>query len=748
MSASISHKLKNSLQGALAGGGDPATSPLYVFGPFLSMIVAAGVAEVTFGASIWLAVFTVISVSAMYRYVMKWITDGSGGSGLSEEEFGSWAVKINAAVTVIEYTLTFLVSIAALVTFIADRVPIFNLSIGGFSIRTLAAVGFSILIAFTVNRGPKIAAKFFGPATALILLFLWLMIFEVIRSRGLSLPSFNIAAFNGEHINFTLGGFARILALMTGIEIFANLVASYDGSLSERSRKAFGSLLIVMGTTVVTMIIVGPAIMELSDPLNTTQSVFTQTMDALLPPWLSYIGTLIGIAVLLSAAAASTQGIQNLALGLRARHYIPARWGMRNEFDVPAFPSWAQVLIVVLCFILFGTHEETYLALYAAGVFILLSMTGWAACKRFIRFFREKKTFESTAGIIITVFSATCATFATAIIFEERFLDGAWSYLILIPAVYFGFDYYRKHLGAPPESIDQRLSVAISALPINTNYNTGINYKIRKILVPLSGSLSSEVSFYSALKIASKYGSDIFPIHVVDKKQKESRGNETFLRQICEQWSDERLKIEPRTIYGDAKAELIKICESGDYDLICMASKHLSSINRMLNESITYRIVFATTPPVLIFRPTDNWSSRSTEFKKILVPLDGSEVAEQVLPYVQSWAKEYQSEVTLISVPETEGNKELKEKLSLYLEKIRVSYFDNKDSVKCIVDGSGPARTILHFAKETQSDLIAMVSHGRGGLERQDFVKLGSVTGSIMTECDIPMLFISAKGHK
>ena len=121
--AHVSHKLSNSLEGALAGGGDPATSPLYVFGPFLKLIVVAGVAQITFGASVWLVIFTIAMVSAMYRLVMRWITDGSGGSGLSEEEFGSWAVKINASITFIEYTLTFLVSMAALVTFVADRFP-------------------------------------------------------------------------------------------------------------------------------------------------------------------------------------------------------------------------------------------------------------------------------------------------------------------------------------------------------------------------------------------------------------------------------------------------------------------------------------------------------------------------------------------------------------------------------------------------------------------------------------------------
>ncbi|MCB0120362.1 MAG: hypothetical protein KDD72_15115, partial [Anaerolineales bacterium] len=86
MAHNISHKLKNSFEGALAGGGDPATSPLYVFGPFLKLIVVAGVAQITFGASIWLAVITIAVVSAMYRLVMQWVTDGSGGSGLSEEE--------------------------------------------------------------------------------------------------------------------------------------------------------------------------------------------------------------------------------------------------------------------------------------------------------------------------------------------------------------------------------------------------------------------------------------------------------------------------------------------------------------------------------------------------------------------------------------------------------------------------------------------------------------------------------------
>src|SRR5665648_360245 len=177
MSVRISHKLKSSLEGALAGGGDPATSPLYVFGPFLSLIIVSGAARIIFGGAVWLAVITIAVVSAMYRLVMQWITDGSGGSGLNEEEFGGWAVKINAAITFVEYTLTFLVSMAAMVTFIADRFPALNGNLLGLPYRSIVAIGLSIFTGLLVNRGPKMAARAFGPATAGVLILLWLMIF-------------------------------------------------------------------------------------------------------------------------------------------------------------------------------------------------------------------------------------------------------------------------------------------------------------------------------------------------------------------------------------------------------------------------------------------------------------------------------------------------------------------------------------------------------------------------------------------
>ncbi|TFG42920.1 MAG: universal stress protein, partial [Gemmatimonadales bacterium] len=652
--AHVSHRLSNAFQGALAGGGDPATSPLYVFGPFLKLIVIAGVAEITFGASIWLVVFTVVMVSAMYRLVMRWVVDGSGGSGLTEEEFGSWAVKVNAGITFVEYTLTFLVSIAALVTFMADRMPALNGSMAGLPYRTVVAVLISIGIGALVNRGPKTAARAFGPATLAVLLLLWTMIVATIWQRGFHLPSIDLRAFGPEYFHFTLGGFARILALMTGIEIFANLVAAYDGTSAERSKKAFGSLIIIMGTTCLTMLIVGPAILAEADVSDTHVSVFTQTMDHLLPSPLPWIGTLIGVLVLASAAAASAQGIQNLALGLRYRHYIPAWLGSRNLFDVADKPVWVEVAIVALCFLAFGTHEETYLAIYAAGVFILLSMTGWAAAKRLLRQMRVQFSPGAAATLVGTIIAAFLTTAATVIIFEERFFEGAWTYLLFIPALYIVFTRFRNRLGTP-KPLDEHLGRFFTSqylLPFQRDDLPDGDFGIERIMVPLDGSALAEHALPIAELLARRVDGRIDLMSVASGRvgdtgePAESRSaTEAYLNRLAETLRERGVKADISMRSGNIPEEIGRHGIESNADVIVMATHGRSRVERLLGRNIATAVVRQTELPVLVVRPTDTWTSRHTAFKKLLVSLDGSVDSEEVLPSARILARYFDSTI-------------------------------------------------------------------------------------------------------
>ena len=798
MAAPVSRKLSNSFEGALAGGGDPATSPLYVFGPFLQLIVVAGVASVTFGASMWLVILTVAAVSAMYRLVMRWVTDGSGGSGLSEEEFGGWAVKVNAGITFIEYTLTFLVSTAAMVTFIADRLPLLNDTVFlNVQYRTIVAILLSILTGWIVNRGPKVSARVFGPATLGVLILLWAMIvFSIVQRyipggslQGVPLvPSINLDAFKSEYLfKFTLAGYARILAVMTGIEVFANLVAAYQGKPAEKSRKAFGSLIIIMGTTSLTMLIVGPAILALSNvALSHEVSVFTQTMDQLLPGPLPAVGTLVSVLVLLSASAASAQGLQNLALGLKDRHYIPAALGQRNRFDVADWPVWIEVAIVVVCFLFLGTNEELYLSVYAAGVFILLSMTGWATTKRLVRFLRADFKGSRLATLIGVVVAALLTTGATIVIFAERFTEGAWLYVPLIIGLYIFFSYFRRRIGEPSQVMEElgrreegfygvgmspgkaapvaRLvdPADLEPLPASDISWHGQPAEIRKILVTLDSSEFAERALPMAEAICRATGASILLVSVMSKSR--STGDvatakierENYLSTIAGRMKTAGLKADYVVAAGSVSQAVKTLMDEAEVDILVMSTRGLSGMGRLLLGSTADAIVQVVARPVLLIRPEKLAPGETPDFNKVIVTLDGSDRSERTLPFAKLLAGAIDGEIILLSVPEvpepeiygsmqdavTDLRRDAETKTWRYLKAVAAQLDREGVTVRPIVTGSRPATTIVEVAQREQADLVMLATRGHVGIDR---LVVGSVADRVIRQTTCPVFLVPVR---
>jgi len=206
---------------------------------------------------------------------------------------------------------------------------------------------------------------------------------------------------------------------------------------------------------------------------------------------------------ILHRAAASAQGLQNLSPGLRHRHYVPAAFGQRNRFDVADRPVYAQVLVVAICFLLFGTHEETYLELYAAGVFVLLGLTGWAAVRRLSREFRTHISVSRGLGLTATVLAALLTSGAAGLIFFERFSEGAWTYLVLVPLLFLGFSYHRNRIGEPIP-VTERLGRVIaeqrtSAPPSSLEWP-------RSILAAIGGASRSEAGLIEAKAPGGRLG--------------------------------------------------------------------------------------------------------------------------------------------------------------------------------------------------------------------------------------------------
>jgi nucleotide-binding universal stress UspA family protein len=138
--------------------------------------------------------------------------------------------------------------------------------------------------------------------------------------------------------------------------------------------------------------------------------------------------------------------------------------------------------------------------------------------------------------------------------------------------------------------------------------------------------------------------------------------------------------------------------------------------------------------------------------EKILVPLDGSELAEVALPYAELAAK-FVSEIILVNV--TEIAKGAREDTNLiYLQKIaesikeRATGYSGKPrptpalEVRSVILSGSPAEQIVDYADAENIDLIFMATHGRSGIKRW---ALGSVADKVVRATAKPVLLIRAK---
>jgi len=95
----------------------------------------------------------------------------------------------------------------------------------------------------------------------------------------------------------------------------------------------------------------------------------------------------------------------------------------------------------------------------------------------------------------------------------------------------------------------------------------------------------------------------------------------------------------------------------------------------------------------------------------------------------------------MVSIPYTEEQlKTFKDEARAYLDRVSKNLQNSKTTVVCRVSVSeNPAEAIIETEKETNADLVAMATHGRGGLSRFAF---GSVADRVMRGGSVPVLMV------
>jgi nucleotide-binding universal stress UspA family protein len=287
---------------------------------------------------------------------------------------------------------------------------------------------------------------------------------------------------------------------------------------------------------------------------------------------------------------------------------------------------------------------------------------------------------------------------------------------------------------------------------------------MKRILVPLDGSPLAEAILPVAEEWAKEEEAEVILLRAVlahhlpggDATEAEVHAvgeGEAYLKAVAERLERRGLTRARWVVWYDEPAKAIAEAVARDeVDLIAMATHGRSGLSRLLLGSVAEAVVRSSRVPVLLLRGQSAWKPWVTG--KILVPLDGSETSEAILPVVERLAGPRDLTISLLEVIEPlqvggEASLRLEEMIPFkreeaerHLTKAAEPLRDKGVRVEWAIRFGKAAETIGAFAGQQRADLIAMVTHGRWGLERFFF---GSVAAGVLRSASVPVLLFKVR---
>lgn len=282
-----------------------------------------------------------------------------------------------------------------------------------------------------------------------------------------------------------------------------------------------------------------------------------------------------------------------------------------------------------------------------------------------------------------------------------------------------------------------------------------------KILVPLDGSSLAEQILPYARVFAEAFGIPMELLRVSDPDIRTPfwppLPAKEYLQQIAAPLP-KSLRVDSVEESGKPAEVIVERAKSDPACIIAMATHGMSGARRWLLGSVASRVAHTTTNPLLFIRPAEAGEQAGRpELKIVFVPLDGSGLAEKILPHVVELAKRMKLEVHLVRAYTLPADayivgdgvymqalaqqreviqKEAEEYLAGKIEQLRAEGLDHV--VSTAIEGD-PAGEIIDLAQRTPNNLIAMSSHGKSGIAQW---VLGSVAEKVIHHSRDPVLVI------
>jgi nucleotide-binding universal stress UspA family protein len=288
------------------------------------------------------------------------------------------------------------------------------------------------------------------------------------------------------------------------------------------------------------------------------------------------------------------------------------------------------------------------------------------------------------------------------------------------------------------------------------------------MLVTLDGSELSEIVLPYVKWLVGRLGLDVVLLHVckpeeseltplyrayIERKAEVIRGQVKEARKKAETGPEKKeAEVRGELASGYPAEEILRYADENSIDLILMATHGRSGLKRWAIGSVADKVLHASKVPVWLVPARcpedvtyDMWPKRT-----ILVPLDGSELAEAVLPHVKALAEQSGVEpvdVVLLrvaespvmsdhyfsNIPETRGE------IEKYLARVEKRLQKAGLSVQSMVLTGEPAEQIVDYACASPFSLVVMSTHARSGLSRW---VLGSIAMKVVSGISSPILLV------
>lgn len=297
-----------------------------------------------------------------------------------------------------------------------------------------------------------------------------------------------------------------------------------------------------------------------------------------------------------------------------------------------------------------------------------------------------------------------------------------------------------------------------------------------KILVTLDGSPVAEAVLPYVRLLAARLRIPIELISVIDLTElarSAAACESLFLDQLAEDETRRRRQylekfapsfangqIDCRILKGNPESSIVEYAAQNPAAMIAMATHGRSGLNRWLLGSVAEKVLRSTGNPLLLIRsstPTAVTEQQVT-IQSFMVPLDGSALAESVLPPVSELAKKLDAEMVLFrayNIPpgfyDAGGGFAIDlDRLLAQTEADVLTYLEEKKaalkkagvgSVTIASRQGYDADEIINYAGNRPDRLIALCSHGRSGVRRW---AVGSVAETVVRHCSSPILVFRA----